>query len=167
MKRLGQSPAIFDLLEATKLGRQERNDEGLLIPDISLFSLDSNAMKLVHMKYNCRSKLLGIFTCEPIRSAAKSGGSKGGWVPLKGASGGVSKPARPAQQGSKKGRSGSCLERNECDINSDYICATKKGMMSTPCYQTDPPLVLLQDKNTFLDQSYYSIKSKDIDLPSQ
>ena len=109
------------------------------LPDIILFGPGSDAEEFLDLKFNCFTDDNGDAICRNLDQTAdkqqnpsnsENASSNPSPVP-KGSK--KTKPApkhtRPHPKGSKC--SGSCLDPDDCDINSDCVCASNTGMCLT------------------------------------
>ena len=102
----------------------EREDNIQELPEIIMFAPNSRWKEWLDLKYKCAVDARGNAQCKPadVPKPRTKGGAYGAWKYM----GTIGKQGwRPV--GNRK-CSGSCYDPTDCDINSDCLCASDKGM---------------------------------------
>ena len=108
----------------------DRDEQINELPEIFMFGPNSKWKQFLDLKYKCAVDANGDAECKPAEKPPPrtKGGAYGVWRYM----GTIGKQGwTPMPKGSKNKCSGSCLNATDCDINSDCLCASDKGMSSS------------------------------------
>ena len=94
------------------------------VPVITISGPNSKFNKALKLRYRCQKQPDGTAICPNIDESSQASSSKG---QKSGAGASSSGTSTQAEGTGKQACSGTCFNPDDCDINSDCLCASKRG----------------------------------------